>query len=201
MWFGSKESELERQLIETYTNMKLSLLDISKSEAEKMTRDMLKTAKQKMKESGQDKLPSDFGSLVLQKEKENPAFMKMNIKRQEGVRDEDILWFWNMYPLERCVLEVDDENTRLATFTNHIEKGMSSEDAVKELRKFHPMLGNPEDTEYTKGDDRPLPPELKDRINKWLEKHMDNPEAFKNKLQQFKTMNAFIRSEIRQGNL
>ena len=99
------------------------------------------------------------------------------------------------------MLEVDDETTRLTTYMHHSELGMSSENAAKEVRKFHPMFGNPEDTQHAQGDDRPLPVELKDRINKWVEKNMSNAQAFKDRLSHFSTMNSFIRAEIKVGDI
>lgn len=199
MWFINKDSMLEKQLVEMYATMKSSLLGISKREAEKMASDMLMVAKKRMKESKQDKLPPNFGNFLLEQERKDPTCMM--IKRQEGVQDEDILWLWNMHPLERCMMEVDDENARLAAFMKFCQEGMSSEDAAGKVKKLHPFYGVPEGTKHTNGDDRHLPPELKDRINKWINKHMRNQELFKNKLQQYSTMNAFIRAEIRSGNI
>lgn len=201
MFFGNKNIELERQLIKCYADGKMSCSGIPRQEAEQLAKDMLKLAKQKMKESKQDKLPLNFGNYILEQEKKDPASMRMDVKRKEGVKDDDILWFWNMNPLERCMIEVDDENSRMAAFMQHSEEGMSSESAANKIRKFIVMYGNPEDTKHTQGDDRPLPPELKDRINKWLAKYMDKEEIFKDKLKQYSTMNAFVRAEIRSGNI
>lgn len=201
MWFRNKESDLENQLVDMYGTMKSSVMGLSKGEAQKIARQMLLQAKEKVKQYGFDKLPLNFGDHILQKEKEDPKFMNMNVKRKDGVQDADIKWFWNMHPLERCMLEVDDEATRLTTYMHHSESGMSSENAAKEVRKFHPMFGNPEDTQHTQGDDRPLPVELKDRINRWVEKNMSNAQAFKDRLSHFSTMNSFIRAEIKAGNI
>lgn len=201
MWFRNKESDLENQLVDMYGTMKSSVLGLSKGEAQKIARQMLLQAKEKLSSIGFDKLPLNFGDHILQKEKEDPKFMNMNVKRKDGVQDADIRWFWNMHPLERCMLEVDDETTRLTTYMHYSELGMSSENAAKEVRKFHPMFGNPEDTQHAQGDDRPLPAELKDRINRWVEKNMSNAQAFKDRLIHFSTMNSFIRAEIKAGNI
>lgn len=199
MWFGNRDSNLEKQLVEMYATMKSSLLGISKREAEKMASDMLMVAKQKGKESKQDKLLTNFGNFLLEQEQKDPTCMK--IKRQEGVQDADILWLWNMHPLERCMMEVDDENTRLAAYMQFCQEGMSSEDAANKVRKFHPFYGDPEDTRHTRGEDRLLPPELKDRINKWLQKNISNAQMFKDRLSSYSSMNAFVRAEIRIGNI
>ncbi len=201
MWFRNKESDLENQLVDLYATMRSSLLGLSKSEVQKIAKQMLLQAKEKVKQYRFDKLPLNFGDYILQKEKEDPKFMNMTIKRKDGVQDADIKWFWNMHPLERCMLEVDDENARLAAFMHHSDTGMSSGDAAKEVKKFHPMFGDPEDTQYAQGEDRLLPVELKDRINRWIEKNTANPQVFKNRLGIYSSMNAFIRAEIKGGNI
>jgi hypothetical protein len=201
MWFKSKDSELEKHLLEIYADMKASLMGISNKEARQLASKLVMLAKERVKEYGFDRLPSNFGDYILQKEKEDPKFMKMNVKRRDGVRDADIKWFWNMHPLERCMLEVDDENTRLAAFMHHSQQGMSADDAANKLRKFNPIFGDPEDTKHVQGEDRPLPVELKDRINKWVQKNMPNAQAFKDELQRYSTMNTFIRVEIKKGNI
>ncbi len=201
MWFRNKENDLENHLVDMYAAMKSSVMGLSKGEGQKMAREMLMLAKDKVKQYGFDKLPPNFGDYILQKEKEDSKFMNMNIKREDGVQDADIKWFWNMHPVERCMMEVDDENSRLAAFTHYSEAGMIPENAAKEMRKFHPMFGDPKDTQHAQGDDRPLPVELKDRINRWLEKNMSNPQAFKDRLSRYSTMNSFIRAEIKAGNI
>lgn len=201
MWFKNKESDLENQLVDMYATMKSSVLGLSKGEGQKMAMQMLISAKAKVKQYGFDKLPQNFGDTILQKEKEDPKFMNMHVKRNDGVQDADIKWFWNMHPLERCMLEIDDETARLTAYMHHSESGMSGENAGKEVRKFHPMFGTPEDTQHTQGDDRPLPVELKDRINKWLEKNTTDPQAFKDRLSRYSTMNSFVRAEIKAGNI
>jgi len=201
MWFKNKDSEVEKKLIELYTGLLASVRNLSKNEAEKLARDMLQTAKQKMIESGQDKIATGFGKVILEREKIDPGFMNMDVKRKDSVKDEDIIWFWNMHPLDRCMMEVDDETSRLAIFMHFLKEGADSEEAANRLRKSYPMFGNPNDTKHTKGEDRPLPVELKDRVNKWVIKNKDDLKGTQDKLQQYLTMNAFIRAEIRAGNI
>lgn len=201
MWFGNKENDLENQLVDMYATMKSSVLGLSKGEGQKMAKQMLISAKEKVRQYGFDKLPQSFGDIILQKEKEDPKVMNMHVKRKDGVQDADIKWFWNMHPLERCMLEVDDEVTRLTAYTHYSQSGMSDENAGKEVRKFFPIFGNSENTQHTAGDDRPLPVELKNRINKWIQQKTLNAQMFKDQLSCFTTMNAYIRSEIRAGNI
>ena len=107
-------------------------------------------------------------------------------KRREGVHDEDIKWWWNLNGVERMMMLKVDEFHRLAL---HIkcrqEDGLSVEQAAEQVRKFHPIYGNPEATTHTQGDDRPLHEELKDRINRYVEKKFrENSEKFKKEIEQ-----------------
>ena len=80
MWFRNQERNLESQLVDIYGTMKSSVMGLSKSEAQKIARQMLLQAKEKVKQYGFDRLPPNFGDHILQKEKEDPKFMNMNVK-------------------------------------------------------------------------------------------------------------------------
>ena len=195
------QNPLKKQLIEGYATMITSLMGVSDEEARKIAKKLLVVAQQKVKEQGLDRLPPNFGDIILSKEKENPAFMNINLKREDGVTNEDIRWFWNLPPLEKGMLEAFDEWIRLTAFATHKDQGMSSDKSAERVRKFHPIFGDPKDTKHTSGDDRPLPVELKDRINKWVITKMSNPEEHKKRMEEYSTMNAFIRAEIGAGNI
>lgn len=199
MCLKKEETELEKGLVELYTNM--LILTFPKDEAEKIAKDMLEAAKEKMREISQDKLSPNFGNFILENEKEDPSFMNMDVKRQDGVRDEDVIWFWNMHPLERCMLLVFDDFFRIATFLKFKDTGMSEEEAANEMKKFFPIFGDPKNTSHAQGVDRPLPYELKDRINKWTEKNTKNLNMLEERRKKYTSMNAFIRAEIKTANI
>ena len=128
----------------------------------------------------------------------------LSAKRKEGVTDEDIRWAWNMPDLERRLMlkEDDDENSRIALFMHHLDQGHSPEEAAVRVKKFHPMYGDPNDTSKSSGDDRPLPFELKDRINRYIEmRSQQGADSFKTDLEATSSFNALVRLEIRNGNL
>jgi hypothetical protein len=54
------------------------------------------------------------------------------------------------------------------------EDRLSEEEAAKEVKKYFPIFGDPDDTSTSSGDDRPLPCELKDRINIYIQKKGTN---------------------------
>jgi len=124
-------------------------------------------------------------------------------KRKEGVRDQDIRWWFNMHDLERRILlKVDDVN-RHSLFTKlRREDGLIEDEAAKRVRKSYPIFGDPDDTTHTSGEDRPLPYELKDRINRYVAKRMrTDPETFKKQMEESSSFNALIREEVKRGNI
>jgi len=70
------------------------------------------------------------------------------------------------------------------------------------LRKHRAIFGNPDDITDITGKDRPLPYELKDRINIYIEnKSQKEPEQFKKDIEKSSSFNALIRKEIKKGNI
>ena len=132
---------------------------------------------------------------------------RLPMLRREGVRDGDILWCWNLPAFERRCMELDDNAMQLAGFGKQrdeaIARGMSEEEAgnaaMARVRKSCPMYGEPDDTGHVSGDDRALPLELKNRVLDHAEQL--SPTELWGKCSRFSTMNAFIRSEMREGRL
>lgn len=86
--------------------------------------------------------------------------------------------------------------------SNESCKEKAADEAAIQIRKFYPIYGDSNDTTHTTGDDRPLPYELKDRIDVYIEKRVkENSEKYKSEVQQSSTFNALIRKEIKAGNL
>ena len=197
--FGSS-SDIEKQLEDQYIPMFQTMMGMSLSHAKSTFSDMLKQAKEESLKEGTSKLPQNFGDIVLTNGKFKSALAKI---RNEGVRDEDIRWWWNMHDLERrMMLKVDDIN-KSALFIKLIEKdGLDEKEAARRVRKSFPIFGDPDDTTHTFGEDRPLPYELKDRINFYIEKmSQTDPEKLKKEIEKSSTINALIRKEIKKGNI
>ena len=198
MGFFSKYNEKEKALLDLYTQ---GFQKAGIPEPSKMAENLLNEA---IKEAKRVALPPNAGDKILEKEKADENTHKvLEKKRREGVRDEDIRWWWNLDNLEKMMMLKVDEFHRMAL---HIkcrqEDGLSVERAAEQVRKHHPIFGDPEDTTHTQGDDRPLPEELKDRINIYVEKRFANDsEIFKKEIEQSTTFNALVRKEIRAGKL
>lgn len=198
--FG-KSSPIERHLEEQYVPMLQMFMGISAAEAKRTFSDMLDRAKTESAQEGTEKLPADFGDLLLEDEPTDSKVRHMlEKKRREGVKDDDIRWWWNLHDLERRIMLQVDEVFRLAAFTTKIEAGLSGEEAAREVRKIFPTFGDPDDTEHTSGDDRPIRYELKDRINTYIQRQTDKP-AFQQQLEGYSSCNALLRSEISKGRL
>lgn len=196
-------SGIEKQLEDQYIPMFQMMMGMPSSQAKSTFRDMLKQAREESLKEGTSRLPQNFGNVLLEQESTDKKIKAMlTKKRREDVRNEDIRWWWNMHDLERRMMLKVDDITRMAMFTDNLEKGMKEDDAAARVRKCHPMYGDPEDTSNTTGEDRPLLYELKDRVNIYIEKMTQNSsEEYKKEVEESPTFNALIRKEIRKGNI
>lgn len=208
---------------EVNSQRKMGLFDLFRgyTEIEKVLiklhgKELVDQAIENSKNRGTYNLPNNFGEIILGKAESTSTFVKklgemhrqeLPKKRAEGVRDEDILWWWNINEVEREAMDLFDNTSRMATFIHVIrtESFESKEELYKEaskrVRKTFPMFGDPADTEHTEGDDRPLPYELKDRVNIYTGKRMmSDPESYKKEIESSTTINAHIRKAIQEGN-
>jgi len=200
--FGSS-STIEKQLEEYYIPVFQMTMGVSSSQAKTIFHDLLKQIKEESENEGTSNLAQDFGDTLLERESTDERTKSMLAKkRDEGVKDEDIRWWWNMYDIERRMMLKVDELHRLALFEKLQEQNNSAEEAAEMVRKSYPIFGDPDDTTNVAGKDRPLPYELKDRVNIYVEKRSQmDPEQFKREIEQSSTVNCLIRQEIEKGNI
>ena len=200
--FGGS-SDIERQLEASYVSMFVAIKGMSQSEARSMVRKLIKRAKEEAEKEGTSKIPPNFGDILIDSEdKEQKIKMMLRKRRNEGVRDEDIRWWWNMHDLERRLLTKDDEVSRLGLFIYHMKEGKSEEQAATLVKKYHPIFGDPDDTSTSSGDDRPLPYELKDRINIYIQhRATKDKDNYKKDIEASSSFNALVRGEIKGGKL
>lgn len=199
----SQSLEFERQLEKEYILM-LQQIGMSSSQAVSTVHEMLDQAKKESRQEKMSDLPQKFGIFLLENEVTNDKIKKMLAKRRkEGVKDEDIRWWWNMHDLERRMMLKFDDISRLSLYKSlREEDGFNENEAAKEVKKWFPIYGDPDDTTHDIGDDRPLPEELKNRINIYIEKmYAIDPEKYKQKIINYSSFNALVRYEIRDGKL
>ena len=206
----SKYNDIEKALLDQYTQMMSVTMG---AEAKKNVEDMLNQAIEESKAEGTYNLPQNLGDIIVGKaETDNETIkkiaesvhQKLSRKKGEGVTEDDVRWWWNLNDIERRMLLKQDEISRMTLFIHELQnstestKEKSADKAAAQVRKFHPAYGDPDDTTHTKGDDRPLPYELKDRINIYIEKRAQSDhDEYKKEIEQSSTFNALVRKEIR----
>jgi hypothetical protein len=198
--FGRKYNEIEKRLLEHY----------SQSYPRKEVKAILDKA---IKQAGRNTTPANIGDILVGKQETGKDAAKDYLRgalqkqldkaRQEGARDEDIQWWYNLSSVEREMIIMMEDIERYALYRKcRVDEGLSSDESVKKVRKYNPMYGDPSDTTHTKGKDRPLPAELKNRIDNYIEKKsVTDREVYKKAIEESSTLNALIRTEIKKGNI
>jgi len=213
---GLFKSQIEKELERIYVPM-LTAVSPNRGEAKKRFNQILEEAKIKCKEYGitenrnwSENLIKLMNSTNTQINIEDKFFKDrvdyykkyIDVRKKEGVIESDIRSWWDLHYLERAFIQELDNSFRLVAALINREKGLSGEESAKLIRRIFITYGDPNDTSHAIGDNRPLPYELKDRINKYIEKRTrENPTAFKNEIQNYETYNALIRAEIKKGNI
>lgn len=200
--FGSS-SDIKKQLEALYVPMFQTMMGMTLTQAKSTFRDLIKKAKKESLKEGTSKFHQNFGDILLEKESTNSHFKSMLAKkRNQYVRDEDIRWWWNMHDLERRMMIEVDNLSGFALFLKLKEDGLNEDEAGKRVKKSRPIFGDPGDTSTSTGEDRPLPFELKNRINIYMQKRSQtDPEKFKNEIAESSSFNALIRKEIKNGKV
>jgi hypothetical protein len=202
--FGSSSDEITETLARTYVPMFIKQMGMSTSEARKTFRDILKDAERKSAEEGTSELPTNFGDILLKEEGVDEKVTSMlEKKRREGVRNDDIRWWWNMHDIERRMMVAFDDVMKITAYKVLTEdEGLNADDAKRRIRSSFPIFGDSDDTRYTSGENRPLPFELKDRINIYVEKRKEtDPKDLEKEIQASSSLNAFIRDKIKVGEI
>jgi hypothetical protein len=183
--------------------MFVAVRGMSQSEARSVVREMIQQAKEEAEKEGTSKISPNFGDFLIDSEdKDEEITTMLKKRRKEGVRDEDMRWWWNMHDLERRLLTKDDIITRFGFYTQHMKEGKSKEQAAALVKKYFPIFGDPDNTSASSGDDRPLPYELKDRINIYIQHRAANDgDNYKKEIEVSSSFNALVRREIKGGRL
>ncbi len=198
-WLFGRNRQLERDLINLYAAM-LDPMGISPRDARAWAKHAMKKARKESRAAGSDQLGGDFGDFLLaMSDTDQVASEILRKARQEGARDEDIRWWWNMYDLERRMMIEHDTLFKFTVYDHAREEGLTDAESTLKVKRSFPIYGDPDDTSRGKGDDRPIPYELKDRVNEWIQ--CQNRDALRAEGAKASSMNAFIRQEIQAGRL
>jgi len=208
-WFKHFQSNIEKDLEEMYSEM-LSRLPTGMpfEQAREEVKKGIQLCKEQAKKEGTADLPDNYGDLLIQATEsgEKAAKRIVDKARGEGATDEDIREFWNLNDLQRRMVIWSENLHRTAMAMSLWKPGLTKDEEEKvaeTIRKSFPKYGNPDDTSVTSGDDRPLPHELRARVDRWRIKIIseEGEDRIRDKISKYSTFNALIREEIRKGNL
>lgn len=193
-FLSSIEEKLEKLYVGMFQNMGMSI-----SDARVTVKQMLAEAKENVKKSGEKETSKEAIEYFLTDGKFSE---KLEVLRMDGIKDEDIRWWMNMQPLERQMMLKMDELNKTVLMMNLLKEGKEMDEAEQQVRKYHPIFGDPLNEKNAKGQDRPIPEMLKDRINIYIEKRIKSDlEQYKKDIEESSSFNALIRKEIKIGNL
>lgn len=190
----------EKEIFNRYLMGLTVTTPLNERQTKKLLSMFFKESAREAKQDGSYNLPLNHGDILLQQEKDGSK--ELTMEREEGATDQDIIWWYNLHEIERRLLDKIDIYHRTAMYMQYNSEGLSEKEAVNKLFKFRPKWGNPKDTRDSSGGDRPLPPTLMDRTNKYIIKRSESDsEGFKRDCLNSSSLNALIRREIKEGNL
>lgn len=198
----SLEAEIKKEFIGTLVNA-----GMDSNTAKKIVKSIIKAAKSKQREEGTTTLPKDVLNLIMA----GQAFHKVpaGYREQllaEGVTDDDIRWWWTLPDLSRWALFYWEEHNCVAMRLWQMEKGLESEEAAREMTKHlatYRFGVSYEAAPVFIGENKRLPIEIKDRVDKYIEnwRLADRGEEFKKEFLRYSSFNAFVREKMRAGEL
>jgi hypothetical protein len=197
-------SEVEKQLEPQYVVFFQESMGMPADLAREVFGAFVQDLKEAAHEEGTDRFPESFGEILLEREKSDESVRNAFApKRADGVTDEDIALWWNMHDLERRLICKVDEMNRIMLFDHLVQtKGVPEPDAARMVAKRYPVYGDREHLVLGTDDDRPLPFELKGRINRYISNRMkSDPETFREETEAATSLNAVLRTALRQGEL
>ena len=103
-------------------------MGMPRAEAIEMANGVMETAIKQIVEWGWDRLPGNYGDLMLANEATNPNVREKILKlRAEGATDNDIRCWNNADPLDRSLIIATDDQMRIAAFIGLLEQGRAPE--------------------------------------------------------------------------
>lgn len=157
-------------------------------------------------------LASDHRAIGSPKVTMTEAMYKKHLEwvRAEGATDEDILWWWNLSPVEQKGIMDTDHAFRISTVIEGTKQGMKPMEALEKTLKYFVIYSSePNDVgNMTEGDKRlmggnnsVLPYELHGRIDKFLVRNQEIKEKMKVEISTFSSANAWARALIKSGRI
>lgn len=203
MWFQNKEDTVIRRLETFYVPWFQTVGGQSFSDAKDIFDGMIHKAQS---ESKNNPLPFVGANGYLHLAQADDRLRKdLEWKKEEGVTEHDLHWWWDMLDLERSILFQTDHWLRFGHFSALMTQGQTSDEAFRLMKQANAIYAyfvwnsnDPRDENY------PLPAELRDRVNRRTEREMlaDPSGAQWTTLRDsFSSFNAFVRHEIKAGRI
>ena len=212
-------TDLEQSLVNKYSALYQRYKNLTPAEATDLATTLLKEAKQEALSNNTYFLPTNLGDLILNNTppsdpKARSVYDLIQERlpglRNAGVTDQDIKWWWNFSQIERSMIIKNDEAEYSDFFVAQLLKTQtkfptkeSAQNAAIAITNKHLPLYSQGPQDYFFSPDDPLPIELKDRVDAFMD-HASRFTDFQQTLQQiqtFSTFNAFIRQQIKDKKL
>ncbi len=197
-------TNIEKKIMLSYVNTYINYLKMDKRTANQAAKMNIVKAKEVAIKEGFYDLPPDYWKEIFEMEKnniENVWTKYYKRARKDGVKDEDIIYLWETYPVERIMLQETQNLINMTAMLTALERGKTMEQAAETVRKNFPTYGNPnEKSEYGTEEDNPLPLEFIFKVNKNIISGI-NSEEHKEALKEFSSFNAYIRFLARNDKL
>jgi len=197
-------AETEKRLEPRYVTHFRESMGMPDGVAHEIYKILVQEQKEAARREGTDRLPQSFGEILLGREKTDEIVREAFApKRADGVSDEDIALWWNMHDLERRMICRVDEMNRIMLFEKLMqESGATEPETARIVARRFPIYGDREHLVLGTDDDRPLPFELKWRVNRYIsERTQSDPDGFWKETEASTSLNALLRRALRQNEL
>jgi hypothetical protein len=198
--FGGGQSGIEHELQEMYAGMLCMLAGWTPKEAEQAVSEAIGMCKQQGKAGGTAHLPPDFGDRLIEAARTGEPKSKRIVEKAhgEGASEDDIREWWNLPDISRRMVLWSEDLFRYTVFLHaRNDDGLSAEDAAARVHKMFPIYGDPEDASKLSGDNRPLPHEIRGRVDSYKQTY--GAEYIAEQVRNFTSYNAFVRHAIAKG--
>ncbi len=143
------------------------------------------------------------GQQLLRLGAESPELQHyVKVCRDDGVHDDDFELWWSLHEVERQMVILDDERWTAHALVLEYKRSGELERAADRVARhrvsYRSFLAPPAPAE-PQGEDRHLPYELKDRVNRWIEGQERRPGPLFPP--QSSSANAYIRHLVRKGEI
>lgn len=194
----------EKIILNSYIKSYINSLKMEPKIAKQAAKQNIIKSKERALKANLYYLPHDYWKQIFEMEKnniENLFTISCKLARNDGAIDEDIIYYWETYPVERFMIQETQGLINMNALITALKQGKSKQESVEIVRKNFPSWGDPRTKlDYGTAQDSYLSPELIFRVNKNVISGA-NVIALKEELKNFSSFNAFIRYLAREDRL